>query len=33
VNANLKDIAFAENLKDARGKMGGVKANLVKEIV
>ena len=37
VNANLKEwhIAFAENLKVALGiiLMGGVKANVVKEIV
>ena len=33
VNANLKDIAFAANLKDALGQLGGVKGNLVKEIV
>ena len=33
VNANLKDITFAANLKDALGQLGGVKGNLVKEIV
>ena len=33
VNANLNEIDFTENLKDAIGKMGGVQANVVKEIV